>query len=121
MSFRPTCCPQGYRRSKREINGYVYSMIAVYWFVSQRDHESVRLLLFRKLPFPPFPARWRVGHDYFLILVFAAMRSSLALRPVLFDPKRKMAKLLKYIEYFAKTGMDYSCHGVLRGIYVGLG
>ena len=30
--------------------------------------------------FRPFPAKWRVGQDYFLVLVFAATRSELALR-----------------------------------------
>ena len=33
--------------------------------------------------FPLFPARWRVGCDSFLVLVFAAMRSEMALRSVL--------------------------------------
>ena len=32
------------------------------------------------LLFSPFPARWRVCHNYFLVLVFAASRRQLALR-----------------------------------------
>ena len=32
------------------------------------------------LSFSPFAARWRVGHDYFLVLAFATTRRHLALR-----------------------------------------
>ena len=71
-----------------------------------------------KQSFSPFPARWPVGQDNILVLVFAPMRSQLALRPVLFDRKRKMTKLSKCQSNLAKIRMNYSCHGSYRVIYV---
>ena len=32
-----------------------------------------------------------------------------------------MAILSKYMSNFEKIRMDYSCHGIFRGIYVGFG
>ena len=49
-----------------------------------------------KLCFPPFPTRLRVGHNYILVLAFAAnvTRDGTGGRPVRFGGK--MAKLSKY-------------------------
>ena len=58
----------------------------------------------------------RGGHD--LVLVFIAMCSQMALRPVLFDREGKMAKLSMNMSNLQKVRMDYSCHGVYRDIHV---
>ena len=67
-------------------------------------------LFFIKLRFPPMPARWWVGHDKFLVMVFAATHRKLVLLPVLSDSNRKMSNFSKYMSNLAKIRMDYSCH-----------
>ena len=71
------------------------------------------------LRFPPLSARRRVGHDYILVLAFGTTRDGADGCPARFG--EKMAILSKYMSNFAKIRMDYSCHGIFRGIYVGLG
>ena len=46
--------------------------------------------------FRPFLARWQVNRDSFLVLVFAATQSEMALWSVLFDSENKMSKLSMY-------------------------
>ena len=65
---------------------------------------------FSQVRFCPFPGRLRVSRDYFLVLVFAATRSEMALQSVFSDSKGKMSKLLMYTSKSKKVKMDYSCH-----------
>ena len=75
----------------------------------------------------PFDARWQVG-NYFLVLVFAATRSEMALQSVLsnFEGKMaachvrfesKMSKLLMYKSKSKKVKMNYSSYGRYEGIH----
>ena len=54
-----------------------------------------------KLRFPPLSVRWRVGHDYLLVLLFAATRRQLALRP---NQRGLASKPTPYCFFFIRAG-----------------
>ena len=51
---------------------------------------------FAKICFCPFLARWRVGRNSFLVLVFAATRSEMTLQSVLLINSNRKTKFQNY-------------------------
>ena len=83
--LRFTCRLRGRGCSKHGINRYVY--IYRPWkqcrgeVITHRNGIAMAMIVYdSKRRVCPFPARCRVVHDYFLVLVFAATRKDSALR-----------------------------------------
>ena len=68
-----------------------FSNISTYFVYSEIN------VWFSEVRFCPFLARWRVGIDSFLVLVFAATRSEMALRSVLLIRIGNQNLEIKYI------------------------
>ena len=91
---------------------YIWHILSVFTYIWRPDfqlnfrslvgllRENIMNISHRQLPFchlfPPFPARWWVGRDTFLVLVFAATRSEMALRSVLLIRIGKQNVEIKY-------------------------